>query len=171
MIFGLSLTRLAIYAVIAAAVVGAVTSTYLGWREGQREVGRAEIRAEWTAASLAESQANARETLRRVEAQQENQREQDKLLAAARLDAGRNLADAERLRSDNASIAGKWRAALAHSTPGSDCQAAGDAIGVLADVLGRADRRASFLASYADAARAAGLKCEADYDALTGAKP
>jgi len=47
-----------------------------------------------------------------------------------------------------------------------ECAAAGDAIMVLADVLGRADRRAGDLASYADTTRAAGLKCERDYDSL-----
>lgn len=50
--------------------------------------------------------------------------------------------------------------------PGS---AAGDPILLLADVLGRADKRAGDLAQYADAARIAGQKCERDYDALTNA--
>jgi len=44
---------------------------------------------------------------------------------------------------------------------------AGDPLGVLADVLGRADQSAGVLAQYADAARVAGLACERSYDALT----
>lgn len=43
----------------------------------------------------------------------------------------------------------------------------GDALGVLADVLERADRRAGELAEYADSARIAGQACEKSYEALT----
>lgn len=49
----------------------------------------------------------------------------------------------------------------------SDSAAAGDPLGVLADVLDRADKRAGVLADYADRARIAGLACEASYQALT----
>lgn len=41
-----------------------------------------------------------------------------------------------------------------------------DALGVLADVLGRVDERAGILAKAADAAHIAGLACERSYDAL-----
>lgn len=44
---------------------------------------------------------------------------------------------------------------------------AGDPIGVLADVLARADERAGKLAEFADAAHIAGLACERSYDALS----
>ncbi len=46
---------------------------------------------------------------------------------------------------------------------------AGDAIEVLADVLGRCDARAGVYAAAADAAHAAGLACEGAYDAARGA--
>ncbi|MET3441401.1 hypothetical protein ABIC94_002159 [Variovorax paradoxus] len=42
-----------------------------------------------------------------------------------------------------------------------------DALDLLVDVLGRADRRAGELAEYADRLRIAGLTCERTYDALT----
>jgi hypothetical protein len=161
--------KLAILAALASAVLG-----FIGWQvHHQRDVGRDEIRAEWNAdkvqqqaAALAEAEANAKETLRRLTRQKENQDANDQELMAARRDAARNGSDADQLREQNADIARKWRDALRDSPAGSQCQAAGDAIGVLADVLGRVDRRAGVLAAYADAARAAGLKCERDYDAL-----
>lgn len=160
-------------AVIGAALAAAAAGVaYLA--HVQRDIGRAEVRAEWGAARLAQADAdleqaasNARESLRRLTRQQENQHAQDQELLAARADADRNRAAADQLRDQNAATAQRWRAALADSAPGSVSQAAGDAIGVLADVLGRADRRAGVLAAYADAARAAGLKCERDFDALT----
>lgn len=45
-------------------------------------------------------------------------------------------------------------------------EAAGDPIGVLADVLGRADRRAGILADLADRRGLAGRSCEREYDTL-----
>lgn len=63
----------------------------------------------------------------------------------------------------------------AGATPGADTVAAGqqpsagDAIGVLADVLGRCDARAGILAAFADEAHAAGLACERNYDAARAA--
>lgn len=117
-------------------------------------------------ADALQSQANARETLRRLEAQDANQRKQNAELAQARDDAVRNAAAADGLREQNAGIARRWRDALGNSATVADREAAADAIGVLAHVLSRADKRAGILAAYADAARAAGLKCERDYDAL-----
>lgn len=46
-------------------------------------------------------------------------------------------------------------------------QPGGDPIGLLVDVLGRADKRAGELAQYADRLRIAGVACERSYDALT----
>lgn len=161
--------KLAILAVVASLVAG-VCAWFV---HVQRDIGRDEIRAEWNedrakqqAADLAQAQVNAKETQRRLERQKENQDAQDIELMAARRDAARNGDDAGELRAQLAETAQRWRDAFRDSTPGSFGAAAGDAIGVCADVLGRADRRASLLAAYADTARAAGLKCERDYDAL-----
>jgi hypothetical protein len=125
------------------------------------------VRAEYTAAALREAQVNAAETARRLKAQQENQRVQDAALARARADAARAAADADRVRAQATEAAREWGARLGDSPSAGDSQAAGAAIGVCADVLGRAVAHARILAGAADAARAAGLKCEADYDALT----
>lgn len=155
-------------------LAGALALGYASWTHHQREIGREEVRAEWAAeraqqmaVDLAATNANSKETLRRMERQQENQDAHDKELADARADAGRNLAAADKLREQNAATAKRWRDALDHSPTGGECSAAGAAITVQADVLSRSDRVSSDLASYADAARAAGLKCERDYDALT----
>lgn len=153
--------------------VAALGSLY-AWRvHVERDIGRAEVQLKWDAvvsqqraAALAESESNARETLRRLTRQKENQDAQNAELAAARSDAARNDAAAGKLRTQLADTAKRWRDALGDSPTGGNCATAGDAIGVLADVLGRADRRAGILATYADAARVAGLKCERDYDAL-----
>lgn len=159
---------------LLAGIAAALAVGYAGWKHHQREIGRDEIRAEWAAERAqqvavdhAATIANAKETQRRMERQKENQDAQDEELAAARADAGRNLVAADQLRDQNAATAKRWRDALNHPTAGSDCQAAGAAITVQADVLSRSDRASSDLASYADAARAAGLKCERDYDALS----
>lgn len=73
-------------------------------------------------------------------------------------------ADAEsvRLRKRIAALVASGRAA-----PAGGGDAAGDPIGVLADVLGRADERSGIVADYADRARVAGLACQRAYEALT----
>lgn len=90
--------------------------------------------------------------------------------AQTRIAADRDRARAaeHRLRDQLATLVQRYRA---DGTPGANPAAAGhqppagDAIGVLADVLGRADQRAGILADAADRAHAAGLACERDYDA------
>lgn len=166
---------------LAALCAGAVLA-YNWWRaevlaEGHAS-GRAEVQAAWDGerleqqrATIDEARANAQETQRRLDRQKANQDAQDLELAAARRDVVIADAAAGRLRDQNAAAARAWRDVLGHPAAGGQCPAAVDAIGVLADVLGRADRRAGILAGYADAARIAGLKCERDYDSLTGAAP
>lgn len=160
----------------AAMVLAAVLLVLgIGWkvRHAGIEAGRAEVRAEWAAeriaqrdAALAEAQANARETLRRLERQQENQHALDQALADARRDAARADAAAERLREQAADAARRWRDALGDSPAPAVCKAAGAAITVQADVQRRLVAAGGELAAFAAAARAAGLKCSADYDAL-----
>jgi len=128
------------------------------------------VRAEYTAAALREAQANAAETARRLKAQQENQRAQDAALARARADAARAAADADRVRAQAADAAREWSARLGDSPTAEDLAAAGAAIRVCTELRSRAVARAELLARTADAARAAGLKCEADYDALSGSR-
>lgn len=167
MIAGLSWIKLA----IIVAILAALTTAYFGWRGQQREIGRQEVRAEWHQANETDKEAKAKEGLRRIERQEENQRAQNAELARWRAAARRNAADRDRVQRDAEQNARDWAERLADSPTAADIAAAGAAIAVCADVRGRLDRAASELAAYASAARAAGLKCEADYDSLTDSPP
>lgn len=115
---------------------------------------------------------NARtEEQRRVAALQEIANDTAQALAQVRKDAAAADAVAQRLRRQLATFAARGREGGGDPAPGPGSPAAGDPIGVLADVLGRADRRAGILAEYADAARTAGRACERAYDSLTIAPP
>lgn len=167
---------------IAGILLVAAIGAGLAWKAGIErrafKAGQAEVNGRWATereaqkdAALREATANAAETLRRLERQKANQDAQDVALAAARADAARAGADADRVRAQAAEAAREWSARLSDSPTASDSAAAGAAIGVCADVLGRAIAHARLLASTADAARAAGLKCSADYEALIPDKP
>lgn len=156
------------------AAVAALTLGYFAWADHQQNIGEARVQLKWDAsvsrqraAALAESEANAKESKRRIERQQENQNVQDAQLAAARADAARNAADADRVRAQSADTARQWRDALDRPPVVGDRQAAAAAIAVLTDVRSRLDAAATELAGYATASRAAGLKCERDYESLT----
>lgn len=107
-------------------------------------------------------EANARKIEQELnDAQARNEAETARLQTErdrARADAGRA---ADRLRN----------AAIARTCEGANTAdvgaPTGDHIGVLADVLGRADKRAGELADIADARYIAGRACERAYDALT----
>lgn len=71
----------------------------------------------------------------------------------------------ERLRDAAADAAARARAQCAAATPADLRAATGDPIGVLADVLGRADERAGLLADLADRRYIAGRACEREYEA------
>ena len=97
-----------------------------------------------------------------------NAKESQRAQSALAADRDRARAAEHRLRDQLATLVQRYRA---DGTPSANPAAAGhqppagDAIGVLADVLGRADQRAGELADFADRAHAAGLSCERDYDA------
>lgn len=99
-------------------------------------------------------------------------KEARRVQATLTADRDRALASERRVRDQLTAITGSYRALVA---AGADAAAAGhqppadDAVGVLADVLGRADRRAGVLAAFADAAHAAGAACERNYDAARAA--
>jgi hypothetical protein len=151
---------------IAGAIL-ALAALAKSCRNDLIEQGRQEERAAHTARALQDAESKAREGLRRTERQEENQRAQDALVARLRDAAARNAAHADRVQRDYAAAAHQWNERLAHSPTAEDIQAAGAAITVCADVRRRLDQAAGELAAFAGASRAAGLKCEADYDALT----
>lgn len=136
----------------AATVVAAfLGGAWAGWDWHDARAGRERV------AAVEAAQRDAGAIRARMEESHERALEE---LVHARADrdasdaAGRDL----RVRL-NAAVA----AARAASAAGGE--AAGDPIGVLADVLSRADERAGILADYADRARIAGLACERSYQA------
>lgn len=160
---------------VAAAAVSAAVAGYQWWEgvqeaEGEKR-GRAALQAEWDAdtkksqaAALEAARQAAAETLRRLNKQQENQLAQDRLLAQARRDADRAVAAADslRLRADT------YLAAAGCAGSGdSATECIRQAAARIGDALGQCGSIARRVAADADDARARGLKCEADYDALT----
>lgn len=158
--------RLAALIVIVLAIAGA-------WWKFDRLLAKADAAGyeramqEQTAKALAESQAKAKEGFRRLEAQDANQRAQDAEVARMRADRDAAVAVADRLREQSAEAARQWAGRLADSPTAQDLAAAGAAIQLLTDVRSRLEHAGADLAANADASRAAGLKCERDYDALT----
>lgn len=85
----------------------------------------------------------------------------------ARADRERTAAERMRDAADQAAAAARRQCAT--GTPPGHSPSGGDPIGVLADVLRRADARAGELAGIADDRRVRGLACEASYDAARAA--
>ncbi|WP_261537092.1 DUF2514 domain-containing protein [Burkholderia multivorans] len=115
------------------------------------------------AKQISDLKAERDEYQRRTAAQQEiaNDANQQRTAALADAFAARAAAGSLQQRVD------QLVAAARHPVTTAGSPAAGDALDLLADVLGRADERAGELAEYADRARIAGQQCERDYDALT----
>lgn len=153
--------------------IGALAIAYAGGRFQQHHNDAIAFGAERTKAALSAAndqiQAVDRARLeeqRRTAAQSEIANAATKTADAARADA-RSAGDAaDRLRLRVAEL-------LAASRTPKDSVAAGgspataDPIGMLADVLDRADKRAGILAAYADQSRIAGQACVDSYQALT----
>lgn len=124
------------------------------------------------AASAAERQ-RAEEEAKRRKAEQElthAQQAHAQEVAALHLTLDRALdrsrLESVRVRDAAAAAAQRARAQCAGATPADLGTPAGDPIGVLADVLGRADERAGILAELADRRYIAGRACEREYDKL-----
>lgn len=158
--------KLLILAAIASAVVGAVAA-YNHW---QREIGREEVRAEIREQAARDTEANTKETFRRIARQKENQDVQTAEMAQLRTAAAGAAAASERLQVRVNRLVAAARRAAANLTAGGERAPVdpGDPIGVLADVLGRADKVAGIMGAFAWESRLRGLQCERDYDALTG---
>jgi hypothetical protein len=124
--------------------------------------GASSERAAWQARALKQSQANAAETERRITTIEEARRAAELRTHQALADAAAAAGAADRLRGQLAAYVRAARASTAGSSP-----AAGDPIGVLADVFSRCDAQQGVVARYADTAREAGKLCEQSYDALS----
>ncbi|MCA8087491.1 DUF2514 family protein [Burkholderia cenocepacia] len=145
-------------AFIAALAITAGSCYFKGRADGVRMATVAAQKAQLAAVDAARA-----EEQRRTAAQQEVAENAAKQRDQARADAAAAASAADGLRKQVAVLVERSR----HPATSAGSQAAGDPIGVLADVLGGVDDRAGELAAYADAARIAGQQCERDYDALS----
>jgi hypothetical protein len=160
-------------AIALAAVLAALAGLY-AWRVSvERDVGRAQVQGKWDAeraAQLADQvergRQSAAETQRRLDRHQENQRAQDEELAAARAAVHAVGVVADRLRDQLAANGRTARAAAGNPATGGQCEAALAASDLHAQLFLESLSRSRALAQYADAARAAGLKCQRDYESL-----
>ncbi|WP_454752562.1 DUF2514 family protein [Cupriavidus necator] len=160
----------AIGAAVLAASLFAAGWAVNGWRKDAEiasiDAGRARERRDQALAQVKAVDDARIEEQRRTAAQTEIANAATKDAETARADARAADAVADRLRQRVAELVAAGRAP-GNTSPAGAGQAAGDPIGMLADVLSRADQRAGILAEYADAARIAGKACERAYDSLT----
>lgn len=171
--------------VIAFGVLGAA---FVGQREitAGVEVRLAEAKTENArlSAAYAQAEADARQQAleheRAITAKEQtltatidtNAKEARRVQTILTADRDRARAAERLVREQLATIASRYRAlgaAGADTAAAGQQPPAGDAIGVLAHLLGRADERAGILAAAADAAHAAGAACERDYDTARAA--
>ncbi|CAI8694324.1 DUF2514 family protein [Burkholderia sp. IT-111MI5] len=145
-------------AVIIALAITAGGCYFKGHADGVRATTTAAQKAQLVAVAAARA-----EEQRRTAAQSEiaNDANQQRTAALADAFAARAAAGGLQQRVD------QLVAAARHSATAAGSPATGDALDLLADVLGRADERAGDLAKIADERGIAGKQCERDYDALT----
>ncbi|HHT8903079.1 TPA: DUF2514 family protein [Burkholderia cenocepacia] len=145
-------------AVIVAAIVGLAGGYFKGHADGVRTTAAAAQKAQLDAVAAART-----EEQRRTAAQSEiaNDANQQRTAALADAFAARAAAGSLQQRVDQLIAAARHPAAAAGSP------ATGDALDLLADVLGRSDETSGELAKIADDRGIAGQQCERDYDALT----
>lgn len=114
---------------------------------------------------LADRAQRTEEQRRAAAAAQEAQDAQAKIASLEdSLHLARTASDGVRDAAAGAASRARSRACTAAPGPSKSGE---DPIGLLVDVLGRADERAGELAEYADRLRIAGIACERTYDALT----
>jgi hypothetical protein len=148
-------------AIIVAAAFGLAGGYFKGHADGVRTTAATAQKAQLDAVAAARA-----EEQRRTAAQQEiaNDANQQRTAALADAFAARAAAGSLQQRVDQLVAAARHPAAAAGSP------AAGDALDLLADVLGRSDETSGELAKIADDRGIAGQQCERDYDALTAAR-
>jgi hypothetical protein len=141
-----------------------------GWRTDSRIdrliAQQAEERGAQAHAVVIATNSARMEEQRRIAEQTEIANAATKDAQSARMAARDAHAAANRLRQRVTELVAASRTG-GHSATALGGASTDDPIGVLADVLGRADRRAGILAEYADSARIAGVACERAYDALS----
>lgn len=152
-----------------AAVIVLVIAAIWWWNS--HNAGQQQIGYDRAMADLAAEQGRIAEAkrLQEIEDQKKANKEakhaQDQINNLEReRDAAR--ADAGRMRGLYLEAAKRGRQAVACASGASESKQGADPIGVLAELLVRADERAEEVAGYADRLRIAGESCERSYDAI-----
>ena len=121
-------------------------------------------------AALLQLKENAAQKLKEDQQRKENEIATSKLLDHLATDRNRLNAAERGLQQRLAAALASARSGAGQ--PSSSVVAGGPAAqtseGMLTELYGECRRRAGVVAAFADEARIAGLRCEADYDALTG---
>ncbi len=170
---GLLTGNVGLYAVAAAVAIGVGAWGYERVQRSDSDAMLATERATWAnrEAELSE-RALAAEQREREKEQLWNARQQEVIsnatqkLAAADSAASAAVSSRDRLLERLQAIASAGRRARQNPAPASGGASAPDAIGVLADVLGRADAAAGFMAAVADQRGLRGEACERAYESL-----
>ncbi|QIX17238.1 DUF2514 family protein [Burkholderia multivorans] len=149
---------------VLALLLGVAAGVYGEHLISAREI--ADMKAAAAQAQAKAVDAARAEEQRRTAAQQEVADNAAQERDQARADAAAAASAADGLRQQVAVLVERAR----HPATSAGSPAAGDALDLLADVLGRVDERAGELAEALDASRIAGQQCERDYDALTAVK-
>ena len=157
---------------LGAALVGSVLTNCATHNRLQAErLAHQTTKAQHDQLVAAAEQLRAQTEANRRKAEQELRHAQDahaQEVAALHLDLDRARAAgrvaSERVRDAATAAAERARAQCAAATPADLRAATGDPVGVLADVLGRADERAGLLADLADQRYIAGRACELEYE-------
>ncbi|KVA70965.1 hypothetical protein WM36_02120 [Burkholderia ubonensis] len=145
--------------VIAGVVAGSAGGYFKGHRDADQSA-KVAVQAK----QIAELAAERDEYRRQSAAQQEIATHAAKERDRARVDAAAAASAADGLRRQVAALV----AGIRRSPAPAGGSSAGDALDLLADVLGRVDARAGELATIADERGIAGQQCERSYDALMG---
>ena len=144
--------------VIAAVFVGAAA----GYSKGHRDADQSHT-VETQAQRIRDLVTERNESDRIARQQQKDAEDASKKRDQARADAAAAASTADGLRKQVAELIERSRGSAASARG----PATGDALDLLADVLGRTDEAAGEFARIADERGIAGRQCERDYDALT----
>lgn len=154
---------------LAAAGVSQTRFTHERASHAETRAQYAEQVAQAEQATRIASEKNRQTEQELRDAQDQNASQAQALLAALDHAAAVDRVAGQRLRDAAQDLAAVARSRCAAATTPGYSTPGDDPIGVLADVLGRADQRAGELAAVADESRIRGLTCERAYDTARAA--